>query len=129
MKFSARSSTNLNFSDAIRLKLLTDYRVEIIGVDDPLYREYAEQGVFVTLDGKTVTDARTLASHIAVAKAIKKYDLRRIITFHGRVARASEFAARLIPAAHGHNLCPRMPLINRNKLGPKTQPHHRNFHR
>lgn len=82
----------LKFSDAIRLKLLTDYRVEIIGVDDPLYRQYAEQGVFVTLDGKTVTDARNLTSHIAVAKAIKKYDLRRIITFHGRVARAREFA-------------------------------------
>jgi superfamily II DNA or RNA helicase len=82
----------LKFSDAIRLKLLTDYRVEIIGVDDPLYRQYAEQGVFVTMDGKTVTDARKLTSHIAVAKAIKMYDLRRIITFHGRVARAREFA-------------------------------------
>jgi len=82
----------LKFSDAIGLKLLTDYRVEIIGVDDPLYRQYAEQGEFVTLDGKTITDARTLTSHIAVAKAIKKYDLRRIITFHGRVARAGEFA-------------------------------------
>jgi predicted helicase len=82
----------LKFSDAIRLKLLTDYRVEIIGVDDPLYRQYAERGVFVTLDGKTVTDARKLTSHIAVAKAIKKYDLRRIITFHGRISRAREFA-------------------------------------
>lgn len=82
----------LKFSEAIRLKLLTDYRVEIIGVDDPMYRQYAEEGVFVTLDGQTITDARTLASHIAVAKAIKKYDLRRIITFHGRVSRAHEFA-------------------------------------
>lgn len=82
----------LKFSEAIRLKLLTDYRVEIIGVDDPMYRQYAEQGVFVTMDGKTITDARTLASHIAVAKAIKKYDLRRIITFHGRISRAREFA-------------------------------------
>jgi superfamily II DNA or RNA helicase len=82
----------LKFSDAIRLKLLTDYRVEIIGVDDPLYRQYAEQGVFVTLDGETVTDARILTSHIAVAKAIRKYNLRRIITFHGRVARAGDFA-------------------------------------
>lgn len=82
----------LKFSDAIRLKLLTDYRVEIVGVDDPLYRQYAEEGAFVTVDGETITDARTLASHIAVAKAIQKYDLRRIITFHGRVARAREFA-------------------------------------
>ena len=63
----------LKFSDAIRLKLLTDYRVEIIGVDDPLYRQYAEQGVFVTLDGKTVTDARKLTSYIAVAKVINSH--------------------------------------------------------
>ena len=82
----------LKFSDAIRLKLLTDYRVEIVGVDDPLYRQYAEEGAFVTVDGETITDARTLASHIAVAKAIQKYDLRRIITFHGRVSRARQFA-------------------------------------
>ena len=73
----------LKFSDAIRLKLLTDYRVEIIGVDDPLYRKYAEQGVFVTLDGKTITDARTLSSHIAVAKAIKKYDCAASSLFTG----------------------------------------------
>jgi len=82
----------LKFSEAIRRKLLTDYRVVIVGVDDPMYRRYAEQGVFVTLDGKRITDARTLASHIAVAKATKQYDLRRIITFHGRVKRACEFA-------------------------------------
>lgn len=84
----------LKFSDAIRLKLLTDYRVEIVGVDDPMYRQYAEEGTFVTVEGETITDARTLASHIAVAKAIRKYDLRRIITFHGRVSRAREFADR-----------------------------------
>jgi hypothetical protein len=82
----------LKFSDAIRLKLLTDYRVEIVCVDDPTYSQYAEEGTFVTVDGETITDARTLASHIAVAKAIQKYDLRRIITFHGRVSRAREFA-------------------------------------
>jgi predicted helicase len=82
----------LKFSEAIRLKLLTDYRVEIIGVDDPTYRQYAEEGMFVTLDGKIVTDARKLTSHIAVAKAMKKYDLRRVITFHGRISRAKEFA-------------------------------------
>ena len=82
----------LKFSEAIRRKLLTDYRVVIVGVDDPMYRQYAEEGVFVTLDCKRITDARTLASHIAVAKATKQYDLRRIITFHGRVKRAREFA-------------------------------------
>ena len=83
----------LKFSEAIRRNLLTDYTVVIIGVDDPMYRRYAEEGVFVTLSGKRITDARTLASHIAVAKAAKQYDLRRIISFHGRVSRAREFAS------------------------------------
>ena len=82
----------LKFSEAIHRKLLTDYKVVIIGVDDPIYRQYAKDGRFVTPDGKRITDARTLSSHIAVAKAAKQYDLRRIITFHGRVSRAAEFA-------------------------------------
>ena len=55
----------LNFGEAINRGLLSDYRVVIVGVDDPTYREYAEKGTFVTTDGKEVTDARTLASHIA----------------------------------------------------------------
>ncbi len=82
----------LKFSEAIRRNLLTDYTVVIIGVDDPMYRRFAEEGVFVTLNGKRITDVRTLASHIAVVKAAKQYDLRRIISFHGRVSRAREFA-------------------------------------
>ena len=47
----------LKFSEAIRRNLLTDYTVVIIGVDDPIYRRYAEEGVFVTLSGKRITDA------------------------------------------------------------------------
>ena len=83
----------LKFSEAIQRKLLTDYTVVIVGVDDPVYRQYAKEGRFVTLDGKRITDARTLSSHIAVAKAAKQYDLRRIITFHGRRERANQFSS------------------------------------
>jgi predicted helicase len=38
-------------------------------------------------------DAETLATHVAVAKAVKDYDLRRVISFHGRVKGAQAFAA------------------------------------
>ena len=75
----------LSYSEAIKKDLLSDYRVVIVGVDDPTYREYAEQGTFVTTDGEHITDARILASQIAVGKAMKKYDLRRIISFHSRI--------------------------------------------
>jgi superfamily II DNA or RNA helicase len=82
----------LSFSKAIERKLLTDYQVAVVGVDDATFKEWAERGALVTLDGVEITDARTLAGQIGLAKAMRKYDLRRTISFHSRVARAREFA-------------------------------------
>jgi superfamily II DNA or RNA helicase len=85
----------LTFSEAIKQDLLTDYQVVIIAVDNATYQEYAEKETFVTFDGQTVTDARTLASQIALAKGMRKYNLQRIISFHGRIKRAKEFSKQL----------------------------------
>ncbi|AQT80276.1 hypothetical protein B1R94_14905 [Mycolicibacterium litorale] len=83
----------LPFGEAIERELLTDYQVAVVGVDDATYREWAERGELVVLDGGgRKTDARTLAGQIGLAKAMKKYDLHRTITFHSRVKRASDFA-------------------------------------
>ena len=67
----------------------------MVGVDDATYLQWAEKGVLVTRDGKRITDARTLAGQIGLAKAMRKYDLHRTISFHSRVARAREFAAEM----------------------------------
>ena len=85
----------LGFAEAIERDLLTDYQVVVVGVDDATYRDWAERGRFVTLDGTEVTDARTLAGQIGLAKAMRRYDLHRTITFHSRVKRAQEFADSL----------------------------------
>ncbi|MDV3136820.1 Helicase associated domain protein, partial [Mycobacterium sp. 29Ha] len=85
----------LTFGEAIERDLLTDYQVVVVGVDDDTYRQWAERGVFVTRDGKTVTDARTLAGQIGLAKAMRKYDLHRVISFHSRVSRARKFSAEM----------------------------------
>jgi superfamily II DNA or RNA helicase len=85
----------LTFGEAIERDLLSDYQVAVIGVDDATYREWAEHGRFVTLDGKAVTDARSLAGQIGLAKAMRRYGLRRTISFHSRVARARDFARSL----------------------------------
>ena len=101
------------------MKLLTDYQVAVVGVDDATYRDWAERGRFVTLDGTEVTDARTLAGQIGLAKAMRKYDLRRTITFHSRVKRAREFAA--IDARRDRlDACPSAPqgrAVVRPRLG------------
>ncbi len=85
----------LSFSKAIEDGLLSDYQVAIVVVDNPTYRKYAQRGDFVTTDGKTITDARTLAGHIAVAKAMREYDLHKLISFHSRITRAADFSERL----------------------------------
>lgn len=85
----------LGFSDAISRGLLTDYQVAIIGVDDATYRDWAEKGTLVTFDGKTPTNARTLAGQIGLAKAMRKFNLRRTISFHSRVSSAQRFAASM----------------------------------
>ena len=82
----------LLFSEAIERDLLSDYQVVIVGVDEPTYKEYAEKGALVRRDGGEIANARTLAAQIGLAKAMRKYDLRRTISFHSRVASARRFA-------------------------------------
>ena len=81
----------LTFAQAIEQDLLTDYRVVIVGVDDATYKQWAKDGRYVSRDGKK-TDARTLAGQIGLAKAVKSYDLTKIISFHSRVKAAQEFS-------------------------------------
>ncbi|RKY06759.1 MAG: helicase, partial [Planctomycetota bacterium] len=85
---------SLNFSDAIKQGLLSDYQVAIIGVDNFTYKKYAEQEKLITFNGKEATDAKTLASQIALCKAMRQYDLKRVISFHGRIKRAREFSEK-----------------------------------
>jgi superfamily II DNA or RNA helicase len=86
----------LNFGEAIERGLLTDYQVVIVGVDDDTYKQMVDQRRLVETDTGIETDAKTLAGHIALAKTIRDYGLRRTITFHSRIKTASEFA-NLLP--------------------------------
>jgi hypothetical protein len=81
----------LPFGKAIEKKLLTDYRVVIIGVDDPTIAQWIANRELVTTGTGIETDSESLAAQIGLLKAIKDYDLRRIISFHSRVNRAEAF--------------------------------------
>ena len=82
----------LNFSEAIKKNLLTDYRVVVVGVDDPsIQAKIINRSLSLTGTG-VETDFGTLANHISLSKAIHDYDLKRIITFHGRVKAAQKFS-------------------------------------
>lgn len=93
----------LSFHDAISAKptpLLTDYRVVVIGVTNAEAAAWVEKGKLVRTRDGAATDARTLARQIGLAKAIREYDLRRVITFHKSIRRASQF----VDAGHRDSL-------------------------
>jgi len=81
----------LPFGKAIERKLLTDYRVVIIGVDDPTIAQWIANRELVSTGTGIETDSESLAAQIGLLKAIKDYDLKRIISFHSRVNRAKAF--------------------------------------
>ncbi|MDA7432316.1 DEAD/DEAH box helicase family protein [Synechococcus sp. AH-601-N23] len=78
----------LDFSEAIKQKLLTDYRVIVMGIDEPevhakvISRKLTDRG----------GDYETLAHHICLAKSVQEYGLERVITFHTRVDSATTFS-------------------------------------
>ncbi|MDB2663277.1 Helicase associated domain protein, partial [Paracoccaceae bacterium] len=90
----------LTFGQAIEKELLTDYQVVIVGVDEPMIREWIENYEIVCTDPDNETDARTLAAKIGLLKAIKDYDLKRVISFHSRVSGAKQFSDELVDVAN-----------------------------
>ena len=42
----------------------------------------------IKVDDKTILDSEMIASQIAITKAIKDYDLNRVITFHSTIKNA-----------------------------------------
>lgn len=81
-----------SFNEAIKDKVLTDYRVVVVGVDNPMIEDMIKQRELVKA-GETNMDARTLASHIGLAKAMHEYDLNRVISFHSKIKTAAHFAS------------------------------------
>jgi superfamily II DNA or RNA helicase len=86
----------LTFGRAIENGWLTDYSVVIVGVDDETIAEWIRTRLLVATDAELETDAQSLAAQIGLIKAIRDWDLQRIITFHNRVKRAERFSQELL---------------------------------
>ena len=85
----------LSFHEAINRKLLTDYRVIVIGVDDPMVSTLIQKRMIMERKDGVTSDAESIASQVGLLKAIKDYDLSRMISFHSRVSRAETFAREI----------------------------------
>ena len=91
----------LTFGEAIKRDLLTDYRVLIVGVDNELIKEWIESRRLVATDTGHETDARSLAGQIGLLKAVKNWNLGRLISFHGRVKQRKSFQKTLFKFTNG----------------------------
>jgi superfamily II DNA or RNA helicase len=88
----------LSFGAAVREGLLTNYEVVITGLGDTAVADAVTSRRLVQPEGlpeAPVLDARTLASLAAIVRATEKYQLRRTVTFHSRVAAARHFSEQL----------------------------------
>jgi len=90
----------LTFGEAIEAELLTDYQVVIIGVDQPMVAKWIENRELFQTEAGDVVDAKSLASQIGLIKAIRDYDLKRMISFHSRVKGAETFASKINQTIH-----------------------------
>ena len=89
----------LTFGQAIQDELLNDYQVVIVGVDEPMVKQWIENYEIVATNPDETTDARTLAAKIGMLKAVKDHDLKRVISFHSRVSGAKKFSEELTEVA------------------------------
>ncbi|MEV6987554.1 Helicase associated domain protein, partial [Sphaerisporangium sp. NPDC051017] len=85
---------HLSFGEAIKRRLVADYQVVVPFVTtDEVLR--AMRGRPVVKVGAKPVSTEMLAGQIALLKAARQYGLRRVITYHSRVAGAKQFAATL----------------------------------
>jgi len=86
----------LTFGQAIAKDLLNDYQVVIVGVDEPMVKQWIDEQEIVAINPDQQTDARTLAAKIGLIKAIKDNNLKRVISFHSRVKGAKDFSEEIL---------------------------------
>ena len=83
----------LTFGEAIQRDLLNDYQVVVVGVDEPRVKLLIDNYELVSSNPDSVMDSRTLAAKVGLIKAIRDYDLKRVISFHSLVKGAKEFSS------------------------------------
>lgn len=82
----------LSFAEAARRGIICDYKVLISVVTSEMVGDYELKHGEVIVAGDPVK-ARQVALQIALQKAVEKYGVSRIFTFHGSVASARSFTS------------------------------------
>jgi superfamily II DNA or RNA helicase len=101
-----------SFAEAIKKKVLADYRVILMTVTSKEIEDLIQERKFVHSDEEAV-DAATLATHIALAKSIQRFGLKKIIVYHPTIKDASVFSDPSHPYSFIHSIDAAKMLANR----------------
>ncbi|MEQ1851892.1 MAG: Helicase associated domain protein [Chthoniobacteraceae bacterium] len=111
----------LRFSTAAKLKVITDYKIAITIVTSKMVTDESLRRGIVLVEGQEIK-ARQVANQIALQSAIKRYDVRKIFTFHSKVAAAASFTsggpegiATHLPEFHCGHINGEMPTAQRER--------------
>ena len=80
----------MSFKEAIELDLLTDYKVVTIDVKKSEISDFIKDNKLVQLNSKwkKEIEARSLASMLALRKAMKKFSIKNAVSFHSSIDKA-----------------------------------------
>jgi superfamily II DNA or RNA helicase len=80
----------MSFKEAIEAELLTDYKVITIDIKKSEISKFIKENNLVQLNDKwkKETEARSLASMLALRKAMKKFNIKNAVSFHSSIEKA-----------------------------------------
>jgi len=84
----------MSFKEAIEIGILSDYKIITLFISDEEVKQVIQKNAFVKPLGKEwnkETEARTLASLIALRKAMDQYPIHHAVTFHSSIAKSKSF--------------------------------------
>jgi len=110
---------HMPFGAAIDTGLLADFRVVVAVITDTSVAQLLADRRHVSTAAHTIP-ARMLAGQIALARAIEEHGLRRVITYHARVADARRFAGTLNAAADQTGA--HIPPVDARSIDATTRP-------
>jgi len=86
--------TQMSFKEAIKEDILSDYKIITLFISDKEVKEIIVKNAFVKPQGKEwdkETEARTLASMVALRKAMVQFPIHHAVTFHSSIKKAEAF--------------------------------------
>ena len=80
----------MSFKEAIDLDLLTDYKIITIDIKKSEIADFIRDNNLVKLNDKwkKETEARSLASMLAMRKAMKQFNIKNVVSFHSSIEKA-----------------------------------------